>query len=239
MDKTEETRSERSGHELRARNAPRRSGSSRRRQEWLRCHRVWPGSPSLVFLPLRRIPIWLLALPIAISLPLGWRVRNKLCQPGSFRNGANASSCRGGSSALPHALLPVSASARCRPRQALRVALEQRHRAGHRAARELLRGRRQPLKYASSTSSTMSSWRCDPARARARNLRAPRGARAIEGHGAIDERLRAGRAVVDGFGRDADGLVEVALFDVLFAKSCRSVRYGRTVAHDGPADSGR
>jgi len=36
------------------------------------------------FLPLRRIPIWLLALPIAISLPLGWRVRNKLWPAGQF-----------------------------------------------------------------------------------------------------------------------------------------------------------
>ena len=37
------------------------------------------------FWPFENIPIWCLAIPIALSLPVGWRVRNKFWPMGQFR----------------------------------------------------------------------------------------------------------------------------------------------------------
>lgn len=38
-----------------------------------------------VLWPLENIPIWCLAVPIALSLPVGWRVRNRFWPRGQFR----------------------------------------------------------------------------------------------------------------------------------------------------------
>lgn len=35
--------------------------------------------------PLDGVPIWCLVIPIALSLPIGWRARNKLWPRGQFR----------------------------------------------------------------------------------------------------------------------------------------------------------